>query len=77
MNSTETIIRGHAEHSARQRTQTILDAALPCPFCGSTDLQYGEWCLQDCDVTPAIECATCYAGAPFEAWQRRAGGDQS
>jgi hypothetical protein len=47
--------------------------AKPCPFCGSTRLQPAEWCVGDCEMVEAIECADCYAGAPVAAWQRRAG----
>ena len=64
------------QHSARDdaeqdREQQLLAEAKPCPFCGSRTLTVGWWCLSDED-TEAIECAQCYAGAPFKAWQRRA-----
>jgi hypothetical protein len=52
----------------------MVAAAKPCPFCGSTTIGYGEWYL-DSGIEPAIECERCFAGAPFEAWQKRARGD--
>ena len=45
---------------------------LPCPFCGSSDLSEGMWCLDDTGEVDAVECADCYAGAPIACWQKRA-----
>lgn len=59
------------QQAREQRTQTLLDTAKPCPFCGSTTLKLGEWCDDDCEIVDAIECTKCLAGAPFTAWQRR------
>jgi len=61
----------------QQEATAILDAARPCPFCGSTTLLLGEWVVGDCEMVAAIECADCLAGAPFTAWQRRAGDEES
>lgn len=55
-----------------QEAKAIIDAAKPCPFCGSTTLLLSEWCTDACEVVAAIECAECLAGAPFTAWQQRA-----
>jgi len=51
--------------------QAMLEAAKRCPFCESTSLTFNEWCLEDCEIPTAIECAECFAGAPFAARQRR------
>lgn len=66
----------HLYHTAqntadKQRERAILDAAKPCPFCGSTKLTVGWWCVEDDDVE-SIECDDCYGGAPFASWQNRA-----
>lgn len=58
--------------SREQRERAILDAAKPCPFCGSADLLVGSWILEDEDVD-ALECNCCAAGAPVIAWQQRTG----
>lgn len=42
-----------------------------CPFCGGTNLVPNLWCLEDCEVD-AVECSDCYAGAPVDAWIKRA-----
>jgi len=45
---------------------------LPCPFCGSSDLAAGAWCLDDeDDEVPAIECNNCYGAAPVRVWNER------
>ena len=51
--------------------QQQLQQALPCPFCGSTDLTSNLWALEESEVG-AIECNNCYAGAPFTTWNTRA-----
>lgn len=48
----------------------LLTEALPCPFCGSTDLLAGEMWLTF-ESTTSIECASCGAMAPFDSWQQR------
>lgn len=50
--------------------QALLDAAKPCPFCGSAELSGGLWDLEEGEVY-AIECDICFAGAPAAAWQKR------
>ena len=42
-----------------------------CPFCGSINLSTGLWSLDSGEVD-ALECLDCYAGAPLDAWDRRA-----
>ena len=49
--------------------------ALPCPFCGSTDLVDGSWYIDDEEVD-AIECNQCKAGAPAAVWNQRLGPDE-
>jgi hypothetical protein len=55
---------------------------LPCPFCGSTDLVTGSWCVDDDEAhelvnpgdlgeVPSIECNRCLGSAPAENWNRR------
>ena len=55
----------------------------PCPFCGSTDLITGSWCIDDDEAhelvkpgdlgeIPSIECNRCLGSAPSEIWDRRA-----
>jgi hypothetical protein len=56
-----------------QSTLDMMAAAQPCPFCGSTTLAYAEWFLPDRGITPVIECEQCFAGAPFDVWQKRDG----
>lgn len=44
----------------------------PCPFCGGTDLSTNDWWfIDDEGEVDAIECKTCYAGAPLKTWLKR------
>lgn len=43
---------------------------LPCPFCGSENHAENTWCINDGEVK-AIECTSCFAGAPLSVWQKR------
>ncbi len=43
---------------------------MPCPFCGSTYLIKGLWSLGGGEVD-AVECNSCFAGAPVDAWIKR------
>jgi hypothetical protein len=53
-----------------------------CPFCGSTDLITGSWCIDDDEAhelvkagdlgeVPIIECNRCLGSAPAEIWNNR------
>lgn len=50
---------------------SILDNAMPCPFCGSLGLRITDWWDDDGEYD-AIECCRCKAAAPADAWNRRA-----
>ena len=52
-----------------------------CPFCGSTDLITGSWCIDDDEAhelvkagdlgeVPSIECNRCLGSAPAEIWNK-------
>src|SRR5690606_34694012 len=45
-------------------------ALLPCPFCGSTDVEIdGKPAILD--ALDSVSCNQCTAGAPIHAWQGR------
>lgn len=49
----------------------LLANALPCPFCGGTQLRVAWWADGDGEYD-AIECEFCNAAAPAVAWNARA-----
>lgn len=60
----------------------MTEAEQPCPFCGSTDLQTGSWCIDESEAyelvkpgdlgeVPSIECNRCMGSAPAENWNKR------
>lgn len=53
-----------------QSRQDESAAVLNCPFCGGSNLLSGSWYIDDSEVV-AVECGTCYAGAPADVWGKR------
>lgn len=64
------------ETTKPEATNNVASPAQPhllcCPFCGSDNLVDGIWWLDEQGEIDAVECATCYAGAPVNSWNNRA-----
>lgn len=48
-----------------------LTHALPCPFCGGTDLGIEDWYDDRLGEFEAVFCKGCLGSAPFDEWNNR------
>ena len=62
--------QNQAEQPDTAEVSPSQEPLLRCPFCGSDNLLDGFWCLDDEEVD-AVECGSCYAGAPIKSWNNR------
>ena len=46
-------------------------ATYQCPFCGGFELDENVWNINDAEID-ALECRSCLAGAPYDAWVKHA-----